>query len=160
MTNPTYGPALVGRSPVPHPHQPHRQSGPQQPYGPTPLTPLTSHWPYAQQPYPSWTSVAARGVLAPARRTGVFSWVIGSLLLLLVVTGIGVVLLLQSDPQGVVADPPAQGEPGSPGDMNGPVPDPLEVPNPPTDCLVQCPAGCSRRTGGSRHRRHQLHRIR
>lgn len=138
MTNPTYGPALVGRSPVPHPHQPHRQSGPQQPYGPTPLTQQTSNWPYGQQPYPSRTPVAAKGVPAPARRTGVLSWVIGGLLVLLVVTGVGVVLLLQDETPGVVADPPSQGEPGNPGGVDTPEPDRREVPSPPSDCLVEC----------------------
>jgi len=63
---------------------------------------------------------------------------IGGLLALLVLTGIGVVLLLQNDAPGVLADPPTQGDPGIPDDVNAPATDPREVPSPPSDCLVEC----------------------
>ena len=102
--------------------------------------------------YPRYgsTSQVPPPTLNPQRRPTsslVLPWLIVGLVALVVAGGIGLVLLLRDDASVVVADPPAQSDPGN---ENAPVPEPRVVPSPPTDCLVECteaPGGPAPDTG-------------
>lgn len=96
-----------------------------------------------------WTFQQPPPRLTPQHRptsSPILPWLVVGLVALLVAGGIGLVFLLQDDASAMMADPPTQSDP----DENAPVPEPREVPSPPSNCLVECteaPGGPAPDTG-------------
>lgn len=130
MTYPTYGSSIPGPPPAPQPHsayEPYQRYQRYQPYESFRL--YQTYQPYQPHQQAAW------GAPTQAKTTLLLPWLLAGLVALLVADGISLVLLLDNDAPGVLADPPTQ---GAPGNGDAPAPEPRAVPSPPTDCLVEC----------------------